>query len=45
MLELEIADDKLNYVAAFLDVSTEYYSHTGTQTVAARLIERAAGEV
>lgn len=42
---LDFADDKLDYVAAFLDVSTNYYQHTGTQTLAKRLIERAAAEI
>lgn len=41
----QIADDKLDYVAAFLDVSTNYYEHTGTQTLARRLIERAVAEI
>ncbi|MCP2728756.1 hypothetical protein, partial [Limnofasciculus baicalensis] len=31
---VEIADDKLDYLAAFLDMATNYYEHTGTQTVA-----------
>lgn len=42
---LEFSDDKLDYVAAFLDVSTNYYEHTGTQTLAKRLIERAFAEI
>ena len=42
---LNFADDKLDYVAAFLDVSTNYYEHTGTQTLARRLIERAIAEI
>ncbi|MBE9126223.1 MULTISPECIES: hypothetical protein [unclassified Coleofasciculus] len=42
---VEIADDKLDYLAAFLDTTTNYYEHTGTQTVAHRLIERAAAEI
>ena len=33
------------HVAAFLDVTTNYYEHTGTQTVARSLITRAVGEV
>jgi hypothetical protein len=37
---VDVTDDKLDYVAAFLDMSTDYFRHTGTQTVAARLIER-----
>ncbi|MDJ0901062.1 MAG: hypothetical protein QNJ55_19855 [Xenococcus sp. MO_188.B8] len=42
---LEFSDDKLDYVAAFLDMTTNYYEHTGTQTIAARLIERAMAEI
>ncbi|HHP7230633.1 MAG TPA: hypothetical protein ACFCUY_07215 [Xenococcaceae cyanobacterium] len=42
---LEFSDDKLDYVAAFLDVTTNYYEHTGTQTLARRLIERAVAEI
>jgi hypothetical protein len=42
---VEVADDKLDYLGAFIDVSTNYYSHTGTQTLARRLIERAAAEM
>jgi hypothetical protein len=39
---MNVADSKLDYLAAFLDVSTNYYEHTGTQTVARNLILRAA---
>lgn len=39
---IDIADDKLDYLAAFLDMSTDYFRHTGTQTVATRVIEIAA---
>ncbi|MBH8553157.1 hypothetical protein I8751_12405 [Nostocaceae cyanobacterium CENA357] len=42
---VEIADDKLDYLAAFLDMATNYYEHTGTQTLARRLIERAVAEI
>ncbi|MEC4891996.1 MAG: hypothetical protein SAL07_01820 [Oscillatoria sp. PMC 1051.18] len=42
---VEFSDDKLDYLAAFLDLSTNYYEHTGTQTLARRLIERAAAEI
>ncbi len=42
---LEFSDDKLDYVAAFLDVTTNYYEHTGTQTLARRLLERAMAEI
>ena len=36
---------KLQWVSAFLDLTTNYYEHTGTQTVARSLINRAVGEV
>jgi hypothetical protein len=42
---VEFSDDKLDYVAAFLDMTTNYYEHTGTQTLARRLIERAVAEI
>jgi hypothetical protein len=42
---IDIADDKLDYLGAFLDVSTNYFEHTGTQTLARRLIERAVAEI
>ncbi len=42
---IEFTDDKLDYLGAFLDVSTNYYEHTGVQTLARRLIERASAEI
>jgi len=42
---VEVADDRLDYLAGFLDVTTNYYEHTGTQTLARRLIERAVAEI
>ena len=42
---VEISNDKLDYLGAFLDMSTNYYEHTGTQTLARRLIERAVAEI
>lgn len=42
---IEFADGKLDYVAATLDMTTNYYKHTGTQTVAKKLIERAYQEI
>ncbi len=42
---IDIADNKLDYLGAFLDVSTNYFEHTGTQTLARRLIERAVAEI
>lgn len=38
-------EGKLQTVAAFLDMTTNYYEHTGTQSVARSLITRAAGEI
>ncbi len=42
---VDISDDKLDYVAAFLDMTTNYYTHTGIQTLARRLVERAYAEI
>jgi hypothetical protein len=42
---MEYSEDKLDYLAAFLDMTTNYYEHTGTQTLARRLIERAVAEI
>lgn len=42
---IEVSDDKLDYLAAFLDMSTNYYAHTGVQTLAKRLIDRAYAEI
>ncbi len=42
---VEVADDKLDYLGAFLDATTSYYTHTGTQTLARSLIERAVNEI
>jgi hypothetical protein len=42
---VDISADKLDYVGAFLDVSVKYYTHTGTQTLARRLVERAVAEL
>lgn len=38
-------EGKLDYVAAALDLTTDYFEHTGTQTVARQLITRAVSEV
>jgi hypothetical protein len=38
-------EGKLDYVAAFLDMTTNYYEHTGTQSIARSLVSRAAGEI
>ncbi len=42
---VEVSADKFDYVAGFLDMSTNYYYHTGVQTLARRLIERASAEI
>ncbi len=42
---IDIADDKLDYVGAILDMSTNYYEHTGIQTTARRLIVHAYGSL
>jgi hypothetical protein len=42
---VEFSDEQLDYLAAFLDLTTNYYEHTGTQTLARCLIERAMAEV
>ncbi len=42
---VDVTDDKLDYVAAFLDMTTNYYEHTGIQTVARQLIDRAYAEI
>ncbi|NEP43335.1 MAG: hypothetical protein F6K35_30575 [Okeania sp. SIO2H7] len=41
---VEFSDDSLDFVAALLDQTTTYYRHTGIQTVAWKLILRAAEE-
>lgn len=42
---IQIADDNLDFVAAFIDQSTNYYQHTGIQTVARKLILHAQESV
>ena len=42
---VQLTDDKLDYLAAFLDMATNYYEHTCTQTLARRLISRAVAEI
>jgi hypothetical protein len=42
---LEVADDKLDWVAAALDLTTSPFEHTGIQSVARRVISRAYGEL
>ncbi|MBV5261779.1 FHA domain-containing protein [Synechococcus moorigangaii CMS01] len=42
---IEFADDNLDLVAAFLDQTTNYFTHTGIQSVATHVIQRAYGEL
>jgi hypothetical protein len=42
---VDVADDKLDVVAAALDVTTNTFEHTGIQTVARRIVSRAYGEI
>jgi hypothetical protein len=42
---VDFSKDKLDYLGAFLDMSVKYYRHTGVQTLARRLIERASAEI
>ena len=38
-------EGKLDYAAAFIDMTTDYFEHTGTQSVGRSLIKRAAAEI
>jgi hypothetical protein len=42
---IDVSDDKLDYAAAFIDTTTNYFDYTGVQTVARRLVERAVAEI
>ncbi|BAQ64009.1 hypothetical protein [Geminocystis sp. NIES-3709] len=42
---VEFSEDQFDYVAAFIDMSTNYFEHTGTQSIAKSLISRAMMEV
>ena len=42
---VDVSDEYLDYLGGFIDMTTNYYEHTGTQTLAARLVERAVNEV
>ena len=42
---VSVSEETLDYVAAGLDASTDYFSHTGTQTVARELVKRALAEL
>jgi hypothetical protein len=43
--QVAVADNRLDYVAAVLDMATNYFEHTGIQSVARRMISRAYGEL
>lgn len=42
---LHVADDKLDYVAAGIDLVSNHFEHTGIQSVARRVISRAYDEI
>lgn len=42
---VEVSDKRLDLLAAGLDMSTNYFEHTGTQTIARQLVRRAYGEI
>ena len=42
---IDVNDNRLDYWSAFVDMTTNYYTHTGTQTLARRIIERAVNEI
>jgi hypothetical protein len=42
---VEISDKRMDLLAAALDMSTNYFEHTGTQTITRQLVRRAYGEV
>ncbi|MEM9701848.1 MAG: hypothetical protein AAF907_05335, partial [Planctomycetota bacterium] len=41
----EKIEGKLDYAAAFIDMTTDYFEHTGTQSVGRSLVARAQAEV
>jgi len=42
---IDFTDDKADYLGALLDMNVKYYRHTGVQTLARRLVERAVAEI
>lgn len=42
---IDVSDNRLDYWSAFVDMTTNYYTHTGTQTIGRRIIERAVNEI
>jgi len=42
---IAVTDNRLDYVAAVLDMATNYFEHTGIQSVTRRIVSRAYGEL
>lgn len=42
---IDVNDNRLDYWSAFLDMTTNYYTHTGTQTIARQIISRSVNEI
>jgi hypothetical protein len=42
---VDYAGDKMDYLAAFLDMTTNYFEHTGIQTIARQVTVRALAEI
>lgn len=42
---VDVGDNALDYVSAAIDLGTNYFEHTGIQSVSRRLISRAYGEI
>ncbi len=42
---IDVNEDRLDYAAAIIDMSTNYFEHTGIQSVARRVVARAYGEI
>jgi hypothetical protein len=42
---VDFSEEQLDYLAAFLDMSTNYFEYTGIQSIARSLISRAMFEV
>ncbi|MFO0678141.1 MAG: hypothetical protein U0169_16520 [Polyangiaceae bacterium] len=42
---IDVADDRLDFVASAIDLTTNYFEHTGIQSVCRRVVSRATGEI
>jgi hypothetical protein len=42
---IDVSDARLDTIAAVLDITTNYFEHTGVQSVARRVVSRAYGEI